>query len=160
MMKRMLLIGSLAIAYALSIGTGQFRAQSFDVIEAAVPGYPRLAWGGYEAGEVQVDVDINPEGLVVSAKACSGPDRLRRAAEAAARKWKFVKQDRMRSQSLVFAFIPTPGVEDPPLVHGIFRSPNRIEVFAEERKSVVNAEPQMVDVEKERKKKKKEQKPE
>jgi TonB family protein len=134
-------------------GTGAAYAQVPQVEEAATPGYPRLPSGGREGGEVQVEVAINPSGEVVSAKAVSGPDRLRAIAESAARKWRFRSQDKATEKwTITFAFIPRPGVGEPPAISAILKAPNRVEVFGEGRKVVTIADPPVEDVDKARKK--------
>jgi TonB family protein len=64
------------------------------------PGYPKSARDADIKGNVTVEVVINEEGSVISARAISGPDQLREAAVAAARRWKWlptrVDRDRAR----------------------------------------------------------------
>lgn len=137
-------------------GNGMVYAQLPQVEEVATPGFPRLPLTEREGGEVQVEVAISSSGEVVSARAVSGPDRLRAVAERAARKWKFRSQDRATEKwTITFAFIFRPGLGDPPAVSAIFKAPNRVEVFAEERKVVTIVDPPVEDVDKARKKKQK-----
>jgi protein TonB len=79
--------------------------KSGDVLQntAAVrpqPVYPKAARDADIKGNVTVEVVINEEGSVISARAISGPDQLREAAVAAARRWKWmptrVDRDRAR----------------------------------------------------------------
>ena len=126
------------------------------MLEAAAPGYPRLPSGGRESGEIQVEISIAASGEVVSAKAVSGPDRLRPAAEGAARKWRFKAQDRPTAKSVItFGFNLRPGLGDPPDVASVFKEPDRVDVFAEEKKVVTISDPPVEDVDKARKKQKK-----
>jgi TonB family protein len=121
---------------------------------AAIPGYPRLPSGGRESGEVRVEITISPEGDVLSAKAISGPERLRAVSEAAARQWRFRSQEKVIEKwPITFAFILRRGLSDPPTVASVFKGPNRLEVFAEDRQIVTIADPQVEDIEKSRKKK-------
>jgi TonB family protein len=53
------------------------------------PEYPRLPRKQRVAGTVVLEADIDEKGDVVRAKAISGPDQLRKAAEEALMKWKF-----------------------------------------------------------------------
>lgn len=129
------------------------RAQTPQVVEAAAPGYPRLPSGGRESGEVQVGISIAASGEVVSAKAISGPDRLRPVSEGAARKWRFKAQDRPTEKLVItFGFNLRPGLGDPPLVASVFKDPNRVDVFAEEKKVITISDPPVEDVDKARKK--------
>ena len=142
--------------FALVLAPQVTSAQSPQVEVAAIPGYPRLASGGRESGEVRVEITISPTGEVVSAEAISGPERLRIVAEAAARQWRFRGQENVLEKwPITFAFILRPGLSDPPTVASVFRAPNRLEVFAEERPVVTIADPQVEDVETSRKKKRK-----
>ncbi len=133
-------------------------AQVPEVVEAAAPGYPRLPSGGRESGEVQVEVAIGSSGEVVIAKALSGPERLRAAAEGAARRWRFRAQGNRTERSVItFGFNLRPGLGEPPAVAAVFKGPDRIDVFAEERKVVTISDPPVEDVDKARKKQKKQQ---
>jgi TonB family protein len=58
-------------------------------ISRVKPSYPEQAMEQKISGIVEVEVDINEQGDVVRAKAISGPDLLRSAAEEALMKWKF-----------------------------------------------------------------------
>lgn len=58
-------------------------------IRRVQPEYPLIARGSNTGGTVLVLVMIDSEGSVSSAKAIEGPNMFRRAAEDAARKWKF-----------------------------------------------------------------------
>jgi TonB family protein len=61
-----------------------------NVSRKVLPSYPQFARQLRVAGEVKVDVTIDEDGRVVAAKAISGPDPLRPAAEDAAWKWTFI----------------------------------------------------------------------
>jgi TonB family protein len=133
---------------------GVATAQAPEVVEAAAPVYPRLPSGGRESGEVRVEVAISASGEVTSAKAVSGPSRLRSAAESAARKWRFETNDRHVEKWIVtFGFILRSGVREPPAVAAVFRSPDRIDVFAEALRVVTISDPPVDDVDKALKKK-------
>lgn len=139
------------------VGSGMVvQAQPPQVIEAAAPGYPRLPFGGRESGEVQVALTIAASGDVVRALAISGPDRLRPAAEAAARKWRFRTQDKPIEKWVIsFGFNLRLGLGDPPAVAAVFRTPTRIDVFAEQREVVTISDPPLEDVDRGRRDKKK-----
>jgi protein TonB len=58
-------------------------------VKQVQPDYPAIARGARQEGAVPVEVSINENGDVVSARAVGGPILLRTAAESAARQWKF-----------------------------------------------------------------------
>ena len=66
--------------------TGVVPAQA---VRRVQPEYPLMARGSNAAGSVLVRVTIDTEGSVIETKVVEGPDVFRRAAEDAARKWKF-----------------------------------------------------------------------
>jgi TonB family protein len=70
----------------LDVSKGRVKAES---ITKVAPIYPRLPRKQSVGGTVVLEVDITEVGNVVSAKAISGPNQLRKAAEEALKKWKF-----------------------------------------------------------------------
>ena len=60
-----------------------------EAIRQAQPDYPAIARSARQEGTVPVEISINENGDVVSARAISGPVLLRGPAESAARRWKF-----------------------------------------------------------------------
>lgn len=60
-----------------------------EAIRQAQPDYPALARSTRQEGTVPVEISINENGDVISARAISGPALLRGPAESAARRWKF-----------------------------------------------------------------------
>jgi len=128
-------------------------AQNPQVTEAAAPGSPRLPSGGREGGEVHVEITIGTSGEVASAKAVSGPERLRAVA---ARKWRFRAQERPPEKWIItFGFNLRPSLGEPPTIAAVFKGPDRMDVFAEERKVITISDPPVEDVDKARKKQKK-----
>src|SRR5687768_13510120 len=75
---------ALAIPQSMSDGTPQL-----SVISTSTPSYPLIAILARINGVVLVDVAIDSDGEVVSAKAVEGHPLLRRSAELAAAGWKF-----------------------------------------------------------------------
>jgi TonB family protein len=78
-------------------------------VNKVMPRYPSSARTSRTEGVVVVSLEINEQGVVVSAKATDGPLVLRGAAEDAARQWKFSPArnggEAVRStQSVQFAF--------------------------------------------------------
>ena len=55
-------------------------------VEWPRPVYPQIAQSARVSGDVEVGVDVRPDGTVASAKAASGPPLLTQAAEDAARR--------------------------------------------------------------------------
>lgn len=71
----------------LIVGVGQLT--SSNAISLAKPVYPLIAQRSGIEGQVKVEVTLDEEGNVISAKAVEGPNLLRAACEEAARKSKF-----------------------------------------------------------------------
>ena len=65
-----------------------------------VPLYPKAARASNVKGAVTIEVTIDEEGSVIAARPISGPEQLRDAAVAAARRWKWVPErvDRNRAR--------------------------------------------------------------
>jgi hypothetical protein len=73
-------------------------------------------------------------------------------AEGTARKWRFRGQDRPTEKWIItFAFTLRPALGEPPAVVAIFKAPNRIDVFAEERKVVTISDPPVEKIDRARK---------
>ncbi len=60
-----------------------------EAIKQSQPDYPAIARSARQEGTVPVEISINENGDVISARAISGPVLLRGPAESAARRWKF-----------------------------------------------------------------------
>lgn len=80
---------SLANAPAVKVETRATGVVPAQAIRRVQPEYPSMARGSNVGGSVLVNVTIDAQGSVSSAKAFEGPAMFRRAAEDAARKWKF-----------------------------------------------------------------------
>jgi TonB family protein len=65
-----------------------------------MPLYPKAARASNVKGAVTIEVTIDEEGSVIAARPISGPEQLRDAAVAAARRWKWVPErvDRNRAR--------------------------------------------------------------
>jgi Gram-negative bacterial TonB protein C-terminal len=102
------------------------------VVQAVAPPYPpeAISTKSVITGDVRVNVQIDPSGAVVSARAIGGHPLLYKAAEAASRRWLFSSvdaQSSMRAVQLSFAF----RVEDyktPDELGTIFKPPFAIEI--------------------------------
>lgn len=127
-MQRAILI--LAITATLGFLTAaQVQENAPIKIEAATaPIYPQLAILSATGGDVVVQVKINADGQVTSAKVVEGHKLLQEASLNAARRWQFSSGGVGREVRLTFSFqvMPknTPQIELTP----IFKPPYRVEV--------------------------------
>ncbi len=143
------------LAVLILVASGNARlglAQERIPAEVAVPSFPKIPPGTEESGDVQIEVSISQSGDVTGAKAVSGPQRLRAAAVLAAKRWRFRPQEKPTDAWVItFAFIYRTGIGDPPSIASLFKPPNRVEVYALERKVVVIEDPPVGVVKKNRK---------
>lgn len=102
--------------------------KSPEVVKYIASPYPPTARAVGVAGEVVVEIKIDPEGKVVSAKAIGGHPLLRRAGVTAAEQWVFTsdKTIQEREGKLIFTFYDTAGKNL--LVR--YRAPNRLEILS------------------------------
>ena len=84
---RIFQIAALALAVALLIPAAA--AESRAVKTRIAPVYPEMAKRMRIAGEVRLEVTVDPEGKVTDVKKVSGNTMLSSAAEDAVRKWRF-----------------------------------------------------------------------
>ncbi len=139
-MKHRSLLTILFLAAALFVelqiivtAVSRSESESPAVVAAIVPPYPIIARAAHVGGEVRVEVSINPNGEVVSAKA-SGHQLLADAAERAAKQWRFapakdVSSNRMAT--LIFAFQIMPRCAPVTDLTPIFYPPYKVEVRGE-----------------------------
>ena len=101
---------SLLALDASSIFAVQSEPQSSEqppVLLAAAPIFPAIASAARATGNVVVEVKIDSLGAVSSAHTVEGHALLRKACEAAARRWKFAPiedKSRIRTARLTFSF--------------------------------------------------------
>lgn len=101
------------------------------VVAAAAPAYPAIAAAARAGGEVLVEVKVNNAGDVSTAKARSGHPLLRRAGEAAARRWKFAPAEGSndpRTARLTFVFKLFEERKGESAAAAVFFPPYRVEV--------------------------------
>ena len=116
---RRLPAATLTLASALAFAHGAAPAAPQEgqplVPHAVTPPYPAIARAARVAGVVNVDVEIDAEGGVTSAKAdeASHP-LLRKSAEDAALRWKFARSTTRRYARLTFEFRREPRDEEEP----------------------------------------------
>ncbi len=84
---RLFQAAALALLLALAIPAGG--ADNRAVKSRTAPVYPEIAKRMKVAGEVRLEVTVDPEGKVTDVKKLSGNAMLSAAAEDAVRKWRF-----------------------------------------------------------------------
>ena len=85
---------TIVATFALALANaGAAAAQSSEAVITPVewprPVYPQIAQSARVSGDVEVGVDVRPDGTVASAKAANGPPLLHQAAEDAVRRVRF-----------------------------------------------------------------------
>ena len=102
------------------------------MVAAAAPIYPPIAAAARAAGDVTVEVKIDPAGNVTSAEALAGHPLLQQAAKTAARRWRFepaAAKSGTRTAKLTFGFRITekkiPAADATPM----FLPPYRVEII-------------------------------
>lgn len=100
------------------------------VVSAVAPVYPAIAEAARASGDVTVEVEINREGKVTAANPKSGIKLLGKAAEEAARRWRFVPSQgaEKRKVQLVFSFRLMPEEASSLDSTPVFYPPYRIEI--------------------------------
>ena len=95
---------SLASVYAGQAGAPP--AADPAVVSAAAPWFPSVAKAAQAFGDVVVEVEINADGAVSSARAVEGHSLLRKVSEDAAVRWKFTAAEKtgVRKVRLTFSF--------------------------------------------------------
>jgi TonB family protein len=112
----------------------QSASESPAVIAAVAPtAYPAIALSANAHGEVIVEVQVNTEGKVESAKVISGHPLLQSVSEVAAKQWKFSSAEgvpKARTVKLTFAYRevdkgPTPKLHE---FTTVFLPPYKVEI--------------------------------
>lgn len=110
-LNRSVLFGMLAAVFLVFTPTGKVQPSNDPkVIETEAPVYPAIAWAARASGIVIVDVEIGPDGSVISAKVSRGHPLLSGVSRAAAMNWRFESTstgERTRTISLTFDFDPS-----------------------------------------------------
>ena len=131
-----------ALAAVAAVAAAQAASQA-GVVPVQLPRamYPAIARSARVTGEVEVALDIQPDGTIASAIATSGPELLRGAALDAARRATFTCRecrDGLQPYSIVFEFRfsdvffkPVTEDQQPAPVH-LSPSQSRITILAEE----------------------------
>ncbi len=132
-----------AIRATIVLAASQERAptEQAELVAAVAPVYPVMAAVSNTGGEVTVEVEVSPNGKVVSARAVEGHDLLRQAAENAARRWRFKSTQNTFTARLAFVFRIMP--RDTPIddLASRFMPPYRVEVRHRQFEPVVHSDP-------------------
>ena len=131
---RLLILGLATAVLAIPAGNtnGQIPVDKLEITPTRVvpPIYPAVALAAGISGTVVVEIAIDPDGAVKSARSVSGPRLLEDVANAAATRWKFnsTPSTGARTARLVFDFVRLTG--DPPSapVVPIFFPPFTVEI--------------------------------
>jgi TonB family protein len=100
------------------------------VVAAVAPEFPPIARSAHAQGEVVVEITLAPDGTVETSKSLSGHPLLQRAAEIAAKKWKFALADnRPHRLRLNFGFGYADGKKSDPQFIITFMPPYKVEVM-------------------------------
>jgi TonB family protein len=87
------------------------------VVKLTQPQYPPIAKAAHATGEVKIEIKIDAQGNVISAKALSGPPLLRPTAQAAALQWVFdpvcVKENNLNEDTLISFTFTLVGEDNP-----------------------------------------------
>lgn len=97
-----------------------------EIVKYVFPPYPPAAKAVRASGEVIVNVEIDKDGKVISAKAIGHP-LLRTASEVAAKQFLFTRDEHsnIRNGQIVFAFVPCSEKNQ----INKFQKPNRLEIL-------------------------------
>jgi TonB family protein len=100
------------------------------VVAAVAPEFPPIARSAHAQGEVIVEVTLASDGTVETSKSLSGHPLLQRAAELAAKKWKFALADQRSGKvHLAFSFGYADGKKSEPQFLITFVPPYKVEVI-------------------------------
>ena len=101
------------------------------VVAAVAPDFPAIARSAHASGEVVVEVTLSSDGKVETSKSLSGHPLLQKAAENAAKKWKFTLADDHTAKvrlTFSFGYVDDGKKSDPELLI-TFMPPYKVEVM-------------------------------
>ena len=127
-MQRAILILAITATLGLLTAAQVQESTPMKVEAATAPIYPQLAILSATGGDVVVQVKINAEGDVTSAKVVDGHKLLREASLNAARQWRFSSGEAGREAQLTFSFRVMPKNTSQIELTPIFKPPYRVEV--------------------------------
>ena len=136
-MKALTFAQALLLSVSLSnLSFAQVRgAEQPTVVSAVAPVFPAPAKAVRALGDVFVDVKIDGQGEVVSARHVDAHPLLRKTIEATARRWKFspaTKGEVRRKARLTFTFRLVPRGTYPLDTTPVFHPPYKVEIRDEE----------------------------
>ena len=128
-----ILVGLMAFLFVLPLIAREPNRNSLNepgVVAAVAPEFPPIARSAHAQGEVVVEVTLASDGTVKTSKSLSGHPLLQRAAELAAKKWKFAPADQSSGKvHLVFSFGYADGKKSEPQFLITFMPPYKVEVI-------------------------------
>lgn len=101
------------------------------VILAVAPVYPSLVGSPDISGRVDIKLEVNKTGNVISAQAINGPPLLRKSSEQTARRWRFApttSEVEVRTVSITFLFRIMPNNTSAEDLTPIFTPPYQVEI--------------------------------
>lgn len=136
-------LAAVIVISAIMIFVVQARSSSeqASVVSAAAPVYPPIAVAANAGGTVETEVEVNPAGEVTSARGTSGHPLLRRAAENAARRWRFTSTTNACTVRLTFVFRIMPKETTADEITTVFTPPYRVEVRHRAPETIVHSDP-------------------
>ena len=129
---------TLLICLAIAFGVNRLDASGAEIMAAVAPLYPPVAASSRISGTVIVRSTVDASGVVTRVAVLEGHQLLKRAAEEAAKQWKFNSSPEAdRSYNMKFTFVLLP--EDAPEPSRIiFLPPNQVEVDLRPARPTVN----------------------
>ncbi len=111
------------------------------LLAAVSPIFPPTAVATNTSGTVLVEVEINAAGEVTSARSVSGHPLLRKAAENAARRWRFTSATSPHTVQLTFVFRIMPKGASAEELTPMFTPPYQVEVRHQPYDSIIHSDP-------------------
>lgn len=111
------------------------------VVSAVAPIYPPIAVAANAGGTVETEIEVNTAGEVTSARGTGGHPLLRRAAENAARRWRFTPTINACTMRLTFVFRIMPKETTADELTTVFTPPYRVEVRHRAPEPIVHSDP-------------------
>jgi TonB family protein len=134
------------IVGAVMISAMQERSsiEPLTVASAVAPAYPVLAVASNTSGTVLIEVQVNPAGEVISARATDGHQLLRESAQNTARRWRFAPvpvEMGSRTATLTFVFRIMPKETQAGELTAVFTPPYSVEVRHRPFEPVIDSDP-------------------